>query len=695
MDIKRDIRFRVYLSFTGMVILAVAIVIKAIAIQVGEGEHLRNMARKNQTKEETLAPDRGNIYCEDGTLLSSTIPQFDLRVDFKAINTDTFKQYSDTLAQGLSAIFKDASAADYKAQLKMAFRNGERYWLLKKNAPYYQYQAVRALPVFNKGKNRGGLIAEARSKRNNPYKMLGYRTIGLWRENAENVGLEKKYDSILSGKAGTRIVRKATGGSWIPVEGSEVEPVNGMDIVTTIDIDIQDIAEHALLEVLSKHNCQYGTAIVMEVQTGKIKALANLGRQQDGSYFEDFNYALIPTEPGSTFKLMSLYALLEDGYVSINDNVNAMGGVRVFGRQRVVDDHKGLGNISIKKAFAQSSNVAFASLVHDRYTKNPMKFIKHLQQLQLHKPTGIDLTGERTPLIKTTKSKSWNNVTSLPWIGYGYESLITPMHTCMVYNAVANNGKMMKPYLVSAIQEYGMPVQEIQPTVLVEQIGKQTTVKQMQEAMLAVVEEGTAKVVKSPYYQAAGKTGTAQVADKGITYADGVKQGSFVGYFPYDNPKYTIAVVVRSTPHGPYYGAVVGAPVFKAIADKLYANHVGGWKPTADSLKVNNTLVAKKAMGENLEVVLAKMGYSALAKNNWAGMVTLQTDEKGKYKVQKLGIGKNVVPDVAGMGLRDALQVLETAGLTVTISGNGRVTNQSLLPGVQLVKGQVIHLKLG
>ncbi len=281
----------------------------------------------------------------------------------------------------------------------------------------------------------------------------------------------------------------------MPIEGSEVDPINGQDIVTTIDINIQDITEHALLDVLTKNNCQYGTAIVMEVKTGKIRALANLGRQADGSYWEDFNYALLPTEPGSTFKLMSLYSILEDGYATINDNVNAQGGVAVFGNQRVVDDHGGLGVISIKKAFAQSSNVAFAKLVNQYYFKDPMKYIHHLQHLRLNVKTGIDLTGERGPMIKTTASKSWNKVTSLPWIGYGYESLITPLHTCMVYNAVANNGKLMKPYLVSAIKEYGLTVKEFQPTVLVDSIGKRSTIIQLQQAMHAVVEEGTAKVL--------------------------------------------------------------------------------------------------------------------------------------------------------------------------------------------------------
>jgi cell division protein FtsI (penicillin-binding protein 3) len=695
MDVKKDIRFRVYLSFTGIVVLAVAIIVKAFAIQVNEGASLRAQAEKAHTKKETLYPERGNIYSEDGTLLSSTIPQFDLRVDFKAINKDTFQYYVDTLSQCMAGLFKDASPDDYKRQMRSAFKNGDRYWLIRRNAPYYQYQAVRNFPIFKKGKNRGGFIAEPRSKRVNPYGMLAYRTIGLWRENAANIGLEQKYDSILCGKEGTRIIRKTTGATWMPIEGSEVDPVNGQDIVTTIDINIQDATEHALLDVLTKNNCQYGTAIVMEVKTGKIRALANLGRQANGGYWEDFNYALLPTEPGSTFKLMSLYSLLEDGYVTINDNVNAQGGVAVFGNQRVVDDHHGLGVITIKKAFAQSSNVAFAKLINQYYHDDPMKYIHHLQKLKLNIKTGIDLSGERRPMIKTTDSKSWNKVTSLPWIGYGYESLITPLHTCMVYNAVANGGKMMKPYLVSSVQEYGMPVKEFKPVVLEESIGKPSTIKQMQQAMRAVVEEGTARGIQSPYYTAAGKTGTAQVADKGISYADGVRQGSFVGYFPYENPQYTIAVVVRSTPHGAYYGAVVGAPVFKAIADKLYATRIGGWKAPADSLVKTRRMVAKKSTVESLNTVMTALGFAKPASSTWNGLAFLQTDSSGKYAVQKITTTKNMVPDVSGMGLRDALYILETSGLHVTITGNGKVVSQSLPAGNRIIKGQRIHLQLG
>lgn len=693
MDVKKDIRFRVYLSFLGMVVFAVAIIIKAAFIQTQEGAGLRARAEKAHTRNQTLPSERGNIFSEDGTLLSSTIPQFDLRVDFKTIDKDTFSKYVDSLSFCLAGLFGDQSAAQYKVQLKKAFRNGHRYYLLKKSVPYFQYQEVRNFPIFNKGKNRGGFIAESKPRRVNPYGMLAYRTIGLWRENASDIGLEQQYNTVLSGRDGNRIIRKTTGGVWMPIEGSEVEPENGKDVVTTLDIDIQDITEHALLEVLEKYDAAYGTAIVMEVETGKIRALANLGRQKDGSYWEDFNYAILPSEPGSTFKLMSLLALIDDGHVTIDDLVDVQGGVARFGNQRVVDDHRGMGTISIKKAFAQSSNVAFSKLVNQYYQDKPKAFIRHLQDLHLHQRTGIDLAGERQPLIKTTASKSWNKTTSLPWIAYGYESLITPLHTCMVYNAVANNGKLMKPYLVSAIKEYGKVVQEIRPTVLNKAIAKPETIHQLQAVLHEVVETGTGKGIKSEYYLAGGKTGTAQVADKGIRYSDGVRQGSFVGYFPWDRPRYTICVLVRSTPGGVYYGAVVGAPVFKAIADKLYALHIGGWAPPIETIG-EEAAIELRSFSDNLSDMAPYLNWNVATPQNNV-LASLIRSGRGAAKLVPAKLERHTIPDLRGMGLKDVLNLLEPMGLQVRAAGVGKVLSQSLPPGEKIKEGQFIHLSLG
>jgi cell division protein FtsI (penicillin-binding protein 3) len=414
------------------------------------GERLRAQANKSYSDNQTLYPERGNIYTEDGKLLSATVPKFDLKMDLTVIPKDTFLRYIDTVSQALANIFKDESANNIKLRFKEGYRKKDKYWTLRNDVPYYTYQAVRDLPVFKKPKNKGGFIPETEMKRLNPYGMLAYRTIGLWRENAQIVGLENSYDTALAGKEGSRVIRKV-GTEWVPLVGSEVEATEGRDIVSTIDIDVQEVTENALYDIMSKYESLQGTAIVMEVQTGKVRALANLGRQPNGEYWEDFNYAMIPTEPGSVFKLVSLYALLEDGYVTANSMVNCMGGQVRIGQQYVRDDHAGMGSVTVEDAFAHSSNVAFATMVNKYYHDNPMKYIKHLQYLGLDKKTNIDLTGERNPLIKTTSSKSWNSVTSLPWIAYGYESMITPLHMCMVYNAIANGGKMMQPYLVSDI----------------------------------------------------------------------------------------------------------------------------------------------------------------------------------------------------------------------------------------------------
>jgi len=697
-SIRRDITRRVNFSFGLIVLFALAIIGKAAHTQATKGAELRSKAHESFTRNDTIRPNRGNIYTEDGRVLSATIPKFDLKMDLSVIDKDTFNNYLDTISRALSKIFADGETAmAIKMRMRNAYQKELKYWTLKKNVPYYQYQEIRTLPIFSKSKNKGGFLAEPVMKRVNPYGMLGYRTIGLWRANAPNIGLENAYNEELTGKEGYRLMHYV-GGQYVPIAGSEIEAEHGRDIVSTIDIEVQEVTHHALHEVMEKYECLQGTAIVMEVATGKIRAIANLGRHKDGKYIEDFNYAMIPSEPGSVFKLITLYALLEDGYTTIDGTVDCMGGIARFGRQTVRDDHRGLGRITVKEAFAQSSNVAFASLANIHYKNKPMQFIKHLQKLRLHMPSGIDLAGERKTLIKTPDHKHWNKVTSLPWIAYGYESMITPLHTCMVYNAVANNGKMMKPYLVSAIMDDGKLVKSIEPTVLVEQIGKPSTIKQLQQATRAVVEKGTAKAAQSPYYTAAGKTGTAQVHDviDGVTYrySDGVRQGSFVGYFPADNPKYTIAVVIRSKPHGVYYGAQLGVPVFKAIADKLYATKIGGWKLDIDSLGKQPTLHAKKAPSAQLQYLLQRMGEEVEVSHPTALLSQLVGGKGVKKKVEPVDVKESIVPDVAGMGVKEALFLLENAGLKVLLRGAGEVVEQSLPAGTKFKKGQTISLTL-
>lgn len=693
MNIKKDIRFRVYIAFTCMCLLGLAILIKAAMMQVKEGPKLRAMSKNMHTRTTTLPAERGNIYTENNDLLCSTIPLFDVHIDFSVIDSAVFATKADTLAMQLAGMFKDRSAQAYSRELKKAYRAEQKYWLLAKNIQYGQFQQLRGFAILNRGKARGGFIVESKINRVNPYGMLAYRTIGLWRENAQTVGLEATCDSLLRGQEGTRVEQKMTGGGWMPIDGSVIEPRNGKDIVTTLDLDIQGIAEYAVKNVCEQYNLQYGTCVVMEVATGKIRAMVNLGSQEDGSYFEDFNYAMIPTEPGSVFKLVTLAALFNDKYITADNIVDAEGGAKRFGNLTMKDSHLGLGKMKIRDAFAHSSNTAHAILAQQYYGTQPEKFVAHLKKLHLHEKTGIDLAGERRPVVKNPESKTWSK-TTLPWMATGYEVQITPLHTCMLYNAVANNGKMMRPYLVSEVREYGNTIYRKEPQV-VETIGDSATVAQLRSCVEEVALTGTAKSIQSPFYTIAGKTGTAQVADKGIKYSDGAYQGSFVGYFPANEPKYTIVVVMRTKKRaGSYYGGTIAAPVFRMIADRVFAAGKGFDMP-ADSLdkKKQLPIVAQKATADNYNVLLGAIGkHIQLPAENT--MQYIYADSAKKIIAKAQPVYKGLVPDVSGMGLKDAVYLLEKQGLLIRIYGKGKVRAQSIAPGTIARRGSEITLEL-
>ena len=695
MSVKKDIRFRVYLSFTGILLFALMILGKAAWVQVVNGPHLRSMARNMNLRNDTLFSERGNIYSEDGVLLCSTIPQFDLHIDFSVIKKDTFSKYVDTLAEAFSAILKDKSKAAYYNELTTEFNDTARYYELAHNLPYYDYQLIKQLPIMKLGSRKGGLVVEQKNKRVNPFNVMALRTIGLWRKNSQVIGLEATYDSVLKGQNGYCIKQRMPGGQWMIIQGSEQEPTNGFDVVTTLDVSIQDIAEHALESQMSKFECLYGTCIVMEVKTGKVKAIANLGRQKDGSYWEDFNYAMIPTEPGSTFKLMTLLSLFNDKHITVEDQVNAQGGSASFGNRTMKDSHLGLGVLSVKQAFALSSNVAMAKLAYQFYAANPTVYTNFLKKLQLDQKTGIDLLGERKPVVKTPLNKSWS-ATSLPWMATGYEVMIAPLRTCMIYNAVANNGTMMKPYLVNAIRSFDKDVQVFEPEVVVPQIASKDAIRQVKQALEEVVISGTGKHIQSPFYTIAGKTGTAQVADKGITYADGVYQGSFVGYFPANNPTYTIAVVIRTKPHsGAYYGGTIAAPVFRMIADKIYANSIGQNHNQLDSLaKINNSnVVAVAQQGSKVNKILQALNYKCTNTSN-ATWTQLQDLNSTGARSAGVPIYANNMPDLSNMHLSRAIALLEACGLKVEVKGVGQKVSQSILPGQKIVKGQKVTITL-
>lgn len=700
MNVKQDIRLRVYITFTAICMLGAAIIIKAAMIQVQEGPKLRSLAKELHTRFDTLKAERGNIYTEDGMLLSSSTPEFDVHLDLSVIDTALFNKNIDTLCVCLSGLFQDKPAEAYKEELVRAYNEENTYYLIGKKLKYDQYEAMRSFPIFNKGKAIGGFIAESKEKRINPYQKLAYRTIGVYRDDSNLSGLEATYNRSLIGENGHRVVEKTMGNIWVPIEGSDVEPQNGKDIVTTLDIDIQGIAEVALQNVLEKNDCDHGTCVVMEVSTGKIRALANLGRQADGRYLEDFNYAMIATEPGSTFKLATLLSLLNDKYITVDDNVDAEGGTVYFAGRAMKDSHLGLHVLPIWKAFAESSNAAMAKLANTYYHDNPMKYVNHLYDLHLNKKTGIDLIGERAPVVRSPKdsSHSWS-ATSLPWMATGYGVQVTPLHTCMLYNSIANNGTMVKPYLISAIKEYGKTVQQFSPQVVVEHVCDANTLAQLRRCLRAVVTEGTAKGIESPFYTISGKTGTAQVADKGISYDDGVYQGSFVGFFPSEQPKYTICVVIRTRPHPKaYYGGLIAAPVFRMVADKIFTLQMGAWSAPLDSFAKNcdGSLLARWATAKNYRILLNALNKKAhLPSFQTNSLMELSTDSLKQMTVQPAKIFKNVMPDVKGMGLKDAVFVLESCGLQVQVFGKGKVQSQSILAGERVNKGQNIVIQLG
>ncbi|HVU99262.1 MAG TPA: penicillin-binding protein [Puia sp.] len=671
MEVKRDILWRVYLCFLGIVALSLVVLGKVVYIQRVQGSYWKGLSDSLHQKFIELDAERGTIYSEDSSMLSTSIPYFNIYIDFGADglrekNGKRFFENLDSLSGCLATLFGDGSAAAYKKILQKGYKTVDRYYELQSNVSFEKYQKLRDFPLVRQGRNKSGFIAEVNNKRLNPFGLLANRTIGLARANAQNVGIERTYDTLLKGETGRRLVRYIAGGAYIPVEGYEIESENGKDIVTTIDVNIQDIVENALQKELIENEAEHGTCIVMEVATGKIKAIANLGRQSDGSYWEDLNYAIRATEPGSTFKLATLLSLLEDKKVSLDETLNLEGGHWKIANRTVYDAEPHDNRLfTVKQAFEISSNVGMAKLAVAHYSNNPGQFIDHLRKLHLDRPTGIDLAGEANPLIVTPRSRTWS-ATALPWMAFGYSVLISPLQTLTLYNAVANNGRMMKPYLVSAIQENGTRIKETRPTAIVEKICSDETLRQLRDCLNGVCQEqgGTAaKLFKDAFYNVAGKTGTALVANKGRGYADHIYQSSFVGYFPAAAPKYTCIVVIKNKPFAKnYLGAKVAGPVFREVADHLMSASVEQGLNYADSAgPVNpNALIAS---------------VPAATPNPQAA-------------------GQRTVPDVKGMGLKDALYALERMDLKVAVRGSGRVRSQSLEPGSPLQRRETILIQL-
>lgn len=710
MEVKRDILWRVYLSFIGMALLSILILSRAFYIQQFQGNYWKSMSDSLHQRIEPLDAERGTIYSEDGQMLSTSIPTFDIYMDMEADglrekNGKRFKENVDSFSIALSNYFGDKTANEYKRDLELAYKKSDRYYPLRKKLSFEDYKTFREFPLARLGRNKSGVIVEVDSKRLTPFQLLANRTVGLSRDYVSsngkikkmNVGLEKSYDSLLTGQKGERLVRFIAGGVAVPVEGYKVEPENGKDIVTTLDVNIQDITESALMKMMLQSESQYGTAIVMETKTGKIKAIANLGRQKDGSYWEDDNYALRVTEPGSTIKLLTLLSVLEKGSSSLSDLVEVGSAGQMQVGPRIVNDAERAPKpvLTVEECFAHSSNVGMSKVAYKAFANNPKEFKEYVHRFHLDVPSAIDLKDVPKPRLAPLDNKS-GGLMNMITMSFGYAIQISPLNTLTLYNAIANDGKMMKPYLVNSVQVDGNVIEQFHPIVLEEKICKVEVVNAAKECMKAVVQFGTGKpAFENMPFAVAGKTGTAHVADGNIKYDDGVYQATFVGYFPVEQPQYTCIVVIRTKPHAPlHYGGQVAAPVFREIATKLYAMYVEKKNANNYAFVKDSSTYFYAGSTNDIKNVFSKLNVSykdSSRQNNWAHVYAQNTIPVMK----ETNTQRKIMPNVKGMGLKDALYLLENLGVRVVEKGKGKIVSQSIPAGTPLEKDWTIYVELG
>ncbi len=703
MNIKRSIVLRVRIAFILVALFAGAIFYRIVHLQFMEGEKWQAKSETLNFQYKQVSATRGNIYAADGSLLATSLPFYRVVIDPMVAKEDVFSKGIDSLSYQLSAHFKDKSLASYKRTIKDARSERKRYIVLNRSQIGYQdMQKMSKWPIFRNGRSGGGVIFEKIDKRYRPFNNLASRTVGFVNEDKNGAGIEYSFNNYLEGKNGKALFQRIAGGSWKPVfDAEDIKPDDGYDILTTLDVNIQDVAESSLLRQLTAKDAAFGCVIVMEVATGQIKALINLQRNKEGfGYGENYNFAIGDqglTEPGSTFKLLSMLALLEEGKINLKDSIDTgKGTFRFYDRNMNDAKEGGYGKITIKEAFEKSSNVAISRLVEDNFGHNPSKFVSYIEKAGLDKPIDFQLKGEGVPYFKKPGEKNWYG-TTLPWMSIGYEAKLTPLHTLMLYNAVANDGKMVKPMIVQAVVRGNQIEEKYETEVVRRSIASSKTIDQLKELLEGVVQNGTAKNVYSKEYKIAGKTGTAQKLIDG-RYTQRYYT-SFAGYFPADNPKYSAIVVIDSPKGFAAYGGDVSAPVFKEIADKIYAQDLG-----LNDKKMDKTYLAsnsgtfpmiKAGKMDELQMICNKFGIS----NHLSG-------ESEEEWVKSTPVNKAVlwkpnktdsptVPDVTGMSLRDALYVLENKGIRVVYQGKGRVRGQSINPGTPVNNAYVINLVLG
>jgi len=713
LNIKNEVLVRVYLVAAGVLFAAFMIFGRLYQLSVVQAAHWEAKADSLFLKWVNVYADRGNILADDGSLLATSLPFFDVHFDAKAegITDEVFNRDVDSLAWLLSTyIDQQYTPGAYKEWLENLRRadpttRGIRYVPIAKNLTYKKMLLVKSFPMFRLGRYKGGLIVEQKSKRERPFKILAQRTIGYVREGALPVGLEGAYDNVLGGSLGKQLMLRVPGDVYIPVNDlAEIEPRSGDDIVTTLDINIQDAAENALIRACETHDADHGCAIVMEVKTGAIRAMANIGRTPEG-WWETYNYAVGErVEPGSMFKLASFMALLEDGHINdFDEKVPVYKGKYRFYNEELVDAHPhGLDSMSIREVFAQSSNVGTATLIQKFYgeQRKTAAFVERLKSFGLDKTTNIEVGGEELPILKSPNDPKaeWSG-TTLPWMSIGYELLITPLQLLTFYNAVANDGRMMKPYLVQRVEHYGETQRNFKPTVLNRSIASKSTIRKAQELLEAVVVEGTASKIRSSYVRLAGKTGTAQINYHKFRSEEGIRhQAGFAGYFPAENPYYSCIVVISEPKRGGYHGAEAAAPVFREIADQcfaikseLHAPFNTGAKPRLAANKLPSYDAGRRT---DLESSIAWLQLPLYGKTTGDFEWSVLRAENETIQVLQRTVPDKTIPSVVGMGLKDAIYLLENRGCRVRVQGVGKVRKQSVAAGTKMSKNTPITLYL-
>ncbi len=695
MNIKKSILLRVRIAFLAVVLFAIAVAARIGHLQFVEGSKWAAMGERISFDYKRVKATRGNIYSDNGSLLATSLPFYRVAFDATQPKNEVFNEGIDSLSLHLAGFFGDRSAREYRQMLRDARAAGRQYMVLNRaKIDYQEKKEMTTWPIFREGRLGGGVIFEKVDIRYRPFSNLSSRTIGYVNENEKGVGLEYSFNDELGGQDGYAYYQKIAGGVWKPVfDAKNIKAVNGLDLETTLDINLQDVAETALHSAMEKHNADDGLVVVMEVNTGEVKAISNLSSDGRGNFSEKFNFAAARLfEPGSTFKLVTMMALLEDTNVDLADSIDTGNGEFMFYNNTVRDHEEGgLGKITVKEAFEHSSNVAMAKLVDKHFGLRPEQFVDYIDRLKLSRPLGIQIVGEPMPRIKRPGDKGWSGI-SLPWMAHGYGFEITPLHTLALYNAVANEGKMIKPIFVRAIRRADETEETFETEVLNGKICSSKTLAQLKTLLEGVVENGTAKNIRGTHYRIAGKTGTAQILENGRYTKKYIT--SFVGYFPAHNPRYSAIVLIKN-PRGWYqYGSNVAAPVFKEIADNIYARDISLHEPMPE-VTVNSDIlpVIRAGYREELAMLCEELGIQtrSLTDDQW-----VRSSRNGNEVNWKTNVGgKNIVPNVSGMTFRDAIYLLESAGLRVSYEGHGRVKAQSLRAGERISKGDRIFIRLG